>query len=74
MKKTKSLREKLIPAFLLASLLSITMFAVLSQIRMRINMKQSLDDRIQGGLNKADQCLDMKIGRASCRERVLRLV
>lgn len=59
MKKTKSLREKLIPAFLLASLLSITMFAVLSQIRMRINMKQSLDDRIQGGLNKADQCLDM---------------
>lgn len=63
MKKTKSLRERLIPAFLLASLLSITMFAVLSQIRMRINMKQSLHDRIQGGMDKADQCLDMVLDK-----------
>lgn len=63
MKKTKSLRERLIPAFLLASLLSITMFAVLSQIRMRINMKQSLYDRIQGGMDKADQCLDMVLDK-----------
>lgn len=63
MKKTKSLRERLIPAFLLASLLSITMFAVLSQIRMRINMKQSLKDRIQAGMDKADQCLDMVLDK-----------
>ncbi|WP_394924293.1 sensor histidine kinase [uncultured Robinsoniella sp.] len=63
MKETKSLRERLIPAFLLASLLSITMFAVLSQIRMRINMKQSLNDRIQGGMDKADQCLDMVLDK-----------
>ena len=63
MKKIRSLRHKLTTIILSASLLTIGLFAVISQIRLRGSIRANLDLQMQSGLDKADQCLNMVLDK-----------
>lgn len=63
MKKVRSLRGKLIPAFFLAALFSIGIFAVVSQIRLRNSMKENLNWQMETNLNNANRSLCMVLDK-----------
>lgn len=59
MKESKSLRERLIPAIFFASLFTIGLFALVSQYKLKNNIKENLHNEIKNGMEKSNQCLDM---------------
>lgn len=63
MKKVKTLRQQIVLIVFMAALVPMTLFAVVSQIRLRSFMKQSMEHQIQSNLEKSDQCLDMTLDR-----------
>ncbi len=63
LKKARTLRGQLIPAFFVAAMIPILIFAVISQLRLGSNMRENLDQRIEINLSKADQCLDMALDK-----------
>lgn len=63
MKKIRSLRQKLISIILSASILTIGLFAVISQIRLRESIQENMNLQMQSGLDKADQCLNMVLDK-----------
>lgn len=63
LKRTSTLRGQLVPAFFIAAVIPILIFAVISQMRLHTSMQENLNDRIQGNLDKADQCLEMALDK-----------
>lgn len=59
----KTLRGQLVPAFFIAAVIPLLIFAFISQMRLRNNMQESLNTRIQSNLDKADQCLEMTLDK-----------
>lgn len=59
MKKEITLRQKLVPFFLMASILPVLAMGIISLIRLGTNMQQSIDMQVEGNLDKADQVLDI---------------
>lgn len=59
MKKTKNLRQKLIPALLVSALIPILCLSLLSMIRLLANIKDNLNIQMKENTEKADQCLNM---------------
>ena len=54
MKKTKNLRQKLIPALLVSALVPILCLSLFSMIRLRANMKDNLKIQLKENTEKAD--------------------
>lgn len=65
MKKVKTLRQQLIPALFLAALLPFTFFTVISQIRLRSDIRNRLEEQMSSDLEKSSQCLDLAIEKYS---------
>lgn len=63
MKKTKNLRQKLIPALLVSALVPILCLSLFSMIRLRANMKDNLKIQLKENTEKADQCLNMVLDK-----------
>lgn len=63
MKREKTLRRSMSFGFLLAALVPVLIFAVVSHIRLRSNLEQNLDDRITSDLRNSNQCLDMVLDK-----------
>ena len=63
MKEKKNLRQKLIPAFVVAACIPIIIFALISQYRLRQSTWESLENQNEAELQKADQSLDMTLDK-----------
>ena len=63
MKKERTLRRKMTLGFLLAALIPVGIFAVFSQIRLRISLEENMNGKIASNLSNADQCLEMVLDK-----------
>lgn len=61
MKKPRSLRSRLILLLLMVTALPMLFFAVFSQLRLNDALEESLDGRIQAGLERANQSLTVTL-------------
>ncbi|MEG0228298.1 MAG: sensor histidine kinase [Lachnospiraceae bacterium] len=65
MQNRKSLRGMLVPVFFLAAIIPMVLVTMLSQSRLRSNMRGNLDKQAESNLYKANQCLDMVLDKYS---------
>ena len=63
MRKSKSLKEKLVPAIFCISVFTIGLFAVISQYRLWVSIRNSMERDIEDGMEKSDQCLNMVLDK-----------
>lgn len=59
MKQKKSMRRILIPSVFTAAVLTIGLFAVISQYKLWISVRNGMERDINNGLDKSDQCLNI---------------
>lgn len=63
MKRKRTLRKRLARGFLMASLIPVIIFAVVSQIRLRSSLEDNINGRISSNIDNADQCLEMVLDK-----------
>lgn len=63
MKKRWTLRKRMTLGFLLAALIPVSIFAVVSQIRLRSSLEDNINGRIRSNIDNADQCLEMVLDK-----------
>lgn len=63
MKREKTLRKRVSLRFLAAALIPVCIFAVVSQIRLRMSLGEKMEEHINAGLRSADQCLNMALDK-----------
>ena len=59
MKRERTLRTRMSLRFLLAALVPVCLFAVISQMRLRSSLQDNIDGRISSNLYNANKSLDM---------------
>ena len=59
MKKDKTIRERLIPIFLVSTCIPIILFAVFSMFRLSQSVDENTELQIENNLKQADQSLNM---------------
>lgn len=62
-RKTKTLAQKLVPAFVAAACIPIIIFALISQYRLRRSTWENLESQNAAEMKKADQSLDMTLDK-----------
>lgn len=62
-KNKKNLRQKLIPAFIVTACIPITIFALISQTRLRKSTLENLNMQSEADLQKANQSLNMTLDK-----------
>lgn len=63
MKRERTLRKRLAFGFLMAALIPVSIFAVISQVRLRSSLEDNMNGRISSNINNAGQCLDMVLDK-----------
>ena len=59
MKRERTLRTRMSFRFLMAALVPVCLFAVISQMRLRSSLQDNIDGRISSNLYNANKSLDM---------------